>query len=146
MFSIYTAGSQDIVLDYDQAVFLIWFANLDEAVEIPYPPRTGPPKSITADDIMKIQGEVASSAELKKQIEDVKSEMKEKFHTSEQSRLYNRYLIKLLIGLVLTVIGWVFLKPMFDRNSQPKGVPPTAIQPASLPAKADPVPNKEQEK
>ena len=107
MFSVYNAGAQDIVLDYDQPVFLIWFAELDEETEAPYPPRTGSLKSITADDIMKIQGEVASPAELKKQMEELRAEMKERVYTTEQSRLYNRNLLLLLIGLCVTVVGTI---------------------------------------
>jgi dCTP deaminase len=74
MFSVYNAGSRDIALDYDQPVFLIWFADLDDNTEKPYPPRHGAPRCISADDIMKIQGEVASPGELKKQIDDLKAE------------------------------------------------------------------------
>jgi dCTP deaminase len=82
MFSVYNAGAQDIVLDYDQPVFLIWFADLDGPAENPREPRKGDPKSITADDIMKIQGEVASPAELKKQLDDLKVQMNEKFYSN----------------------------------------------------------------
>lgn len=142
MFSVYNAGCQDIVLDYDQPIFLIWFADLDEETEKPYPPRVGEPRRISADDIMKIQGEVASPAELKKQIEDLKNELREKFHITEQSRLYNRGLLTLLLGLVTTVIvailGWIFIKPTFDKSSLPKeSEPPTAIQ-TLPPGKVDP--------
>jgi dCTP deaminase len=151
MFSVYNAGSQDIVLDYDQPVFLIWFADLDGTVATPYPPRTGSPKSITADDIMKIQGEVASPAELKKQIENLKSEMKKKFYITEQSRLYNRNLLILLIGLLVSVVGailgWVFIKPTFDRASQPKDQKVSVVTQQERPLpKIDNVSDKGQEK
>lgn len=151
MFSVYNAGAQDIILDYDQPVFLVWFADLDEAAGKPYPPRTRDPKSITADDIMKIQGEVASPSELKKQINDLKADTNEKFYTTEQSRSTNRYLITLLIGLVVTVIGaiigWLIIKPTFDGGSQPKDLKvPAVTQPEVPPAKADVVPDKGQEK
>src|SRR5438105_14002630 len=118
MFSVYNAGSQNIVLDYDQPLFLTWFADLDDDTENLYPPRQGEPRGIGADDIMKIQGEVASPAELKKQIEELKTELKEKFHVIEQSRLYNRGLLTVILGLaasiIVAIVGWALLRPTFD--------------------------------
>lgn len=128
MFSVYNAGSQNIVLDYDQPLFLIWFADLDDNTEKPYPTRHGEPRCISAKDIMKIQGEVASPAELKKQLDDLKTEVEKKFHTVEQSRLYNRGLILLLLGAVATLILTVFIKPLFEGGKE--GSPPTKAKPA----------------
>ncbi|HYV39986.1 MAG TPA: hypothetical protein VE988_30150 [Gemmataceae bacterium] len=134
MFSVYNAGSQDIILDYDQPVFLIWFADLDEDTEKPYPPRTGEPRGISADDIMKIQGEVASPAELKKEIESLKTELKEEFHITEQSRLYNRGLLTVILSLVVTLIasilGWIIIKPTFDKTS-PTPLPASQTAPTT---------------
>jgi dCTP deaminase len=132
MFSVYNAGSQNIVLDYDQAVFLIWYADLDGPTKDPYPERTGEPRGISADDMMKIQGEVASPAELKKQLDDLKhqvenqavelkSEIDTKFRTTEQSWLINRWLLTVLVTALISIGATLFIKALFDssKSTQP---------------------------
>jgi dCTP deaminase len=134
-FAVYNAGSQTIRLDQGQPIFMIWFCDLDDPTEKLYDNRTPAQNVITADDVAKLHGEVASPAELKKQIDELKRELEKKtrelqaeidkkFHTVEQSRLFNRGLVMLAIGailsLTLTVIGWMFIKPIFDRPSEKK--------------------------
>ncbi len=63
-FAVYNAGSQPIVLDQDQRVFMIWFADLDHTDDDPYQNPPPAPNVITADDVARIQGEVASPAVL----------------------------------------------------------------------------------
>jgi dCTP deaminase len=127
-FAVYNAGSRTIVLDQDQRVFMIWFANLDHTDENPYPDRQQPQNAITADDVMRIHGEVASPAQLKKQIDDLRIDLEKKIHAVEQSKLFNRSLLTFLLGIVpsiaLAIIGWVFIKPTFDRASEAKNPPP----------------------
>lgn len=67
-FAVYNGGSRSIVLDQDQRVIMIWFADLDQPDDKPYPERTLPARVITADDVARIQGQVASPAELKPSI------------------------------------------------------------------------------
>src|SRR5271166_3262634 len=74
-FAVYYAGCRTIVLDQDQRVFMIWFADLDHTDENPYPDRQPPQNAITADDVMRIQGDVASAAVLKKQLDELKMEL-----------------------------------------------------------------------
>src|SRR6516225_6237147 len=45
-FAVYNAGSRTIVLDQDQRVFMIWFADLDHTDEAPYPDRPPAPNVI----------------------------------------------------------------------------------------------------
>ncbi len=135
-FAVYNAGSRTIVLDQDQRVFMIWFADLDHGDEDPYPDRQPPQiAAITADDVMKIQGEVASPAQLKKQIDDLKIDLEKKIHAVEQSKLFNRSLLTFLLGIVasiaLAIIGWVFIKPTFDGASDAKNLPPATSPSAS---------------
>src|ERR1043165_2086392 len=98
-FAVYNAGSQVIVLDQDQRVFMIWFADLDEVDDDPYPERPPGRITITADDVSKIQGEVASPAELKKRLDEFKVEVDKKFHAVEQTQLFNRALIMFFLGI-----------------------------------------------
>jgi dCTP deaminase len=118
-FSVFNAGSRSIVLDQDQRVFMIWFADLDQPDANPYPERQQPPFVIAADDVARMQGEVASPAELKTQLDDLKVELDKRFHTSEQTRLNNRYLITVLIGLVLAAVGKPYLDRILQREKSP---------------------------
>ena len=129
-FAVYNAGSRTIVLDQDQRVFMIWFADLDQSDEDPYPERQRTETVITADDVMRIQGEVASPAELKKQLDQLKSDLEKKIHAVEQSKLFNRSLITFLLGVVasiaLAIIGWIFIKPNFERPADAKASSPSS--------------------
>ncbi|MGH7651518.1 MAG: dCTP deaminase domain-containing protein [Gemmatimonadaceae bacterium] len=102
-FSVYNAGSHSIVLDQDQRVFMIWFANLDHEDDNPYPVRPHSALAITSKDVTKIYGEVASPAELKKQLEELKTDLDKKFHASEQTRLFNRSWIMLIVGILIAL-------------------------------------------
>ena len=90
--------------------FLIWFADLDQETKDPYnkPGREG----ITAEDIMKIQGEVASPGDLKKKIEDLRSEHDKKIHSIEKEQAVTRWLFA---AIVLFFIGGA-VKDYFDRR------------------------------
>src|SRR5262249_45064600 len=86
-FSVYNAGSQNIVLERKQPAFLIWFSDLDGETE-PYDGIHLGQTDITADDVMKLQGEVASPGQLKKEIQDL------------QNALTNvKYMLTVLVGL-----------------------------------------------
>src|SRR5947209_3028397 len=84
-FAVYNAGSRTIVLDQDQRIFMIWFADLDHTDADPYQERPPAPNVITADDVARIQGDVASPTVLKKQIDELKVELDKKFHAAEQT-------------------------------------------------------------
>jgi len=118
-FAVYNAGSRTIVLDQDQRIFMIWFADLDRPDEDPYPDRPPVQNAITADDVARIQGEVASPAVLKKQIDDLRTELDKKFHAAEQTRLFNRALIMLLIGIAATIAVSI-IKPYIEGSGNQK--------------------------
>lgn len=126
---------------------MIWYADLNGPTSDPYPEFEQKPTVIAAKHMNAIDGDVASPAELKRQIDELKAELKEKFHISEQSRLYNRSLLTVFLGLLISVItgilGWIVLKPTFDRSA-PASEPP--ILPASktvgVPSGADTQPEK----
>ena len=120
-FAVYNAGSKKIVLDQGQRIFMIWFADLDETDIDPYPEREGSGFAITADDVAAIQGDVASPAELKKQLEQLRLELDKRFHASEQTRLFNRGLLMLFIGIVVT-IALAIVTP-YLASSRQEGVP-----------------------
>jgi len=114
-FAVYNAGSRTIVLDQDQRVFMIWFADLDFPDDNPYPDRAQGQFAITADDVSRIQGDVASPAVLKKQLDELKVELDKRFHATEQTRLGNRSFIMLLLGAALA-LGGSLIKSCVDSN------------------------------
>ena len=119
-FAVYNAGSQRIVLDQDQPIFMLWFADLDDTDVDPYRKRQDSRHAITADQVAAIQGDVASPAELKKQLDDLKDELDKRFHATEHTRLLHRDLIILALGFILGIVGAVV---MTDRTpSQQEGV------------------------
>ena len=65
---------------------LIWYADLNGPTSDPYPEFEQKPTVIAAKHMNAIDGDVASPAELKRQIDELKAELKEKFHISEQSK------------------------------------------------------------
>jgi len=113
--AVYNAGSRTIVLDQDQRVFMIWFADLDFPDDNPYPDRAQGQFVITADDVSKIQGDVASPAVLKRQLDELKVDLDKKFHATEQTRLGNRSVIMLLLGAALA-LGGSLIKSCVDSN------------------------------
>ncbi len=122
-FAVYNAGSKEIILDQDERIFMIWYADLNAATPDPYPAVLPANSIITSEDVSRLKGEVASPAELKKQIDDLEKDVGIKFHTTEQSRLYNRSLLFLLIGIIATTL----IKPYFDGAKDP-GKPVEAVK------------------
>lgn len=109
-FAVYNAGSRKVVLDQDQRVFMIWFADLDNRDTNPYLNREQSKFSISAEDVSRIEGDVASPAMLQKQLNDLKADLDKKFHATEQTRQLNRTLILVIVGMLVT-IGITLLRP-----------------------------------
>ena len=103
-FSVYNAGSRSIILDQEQRVFMMWLASLDHTDCDPYPNRQRGRAVISADDVSRMHGDVASPAELKKELDELRLDLDKKFHATEQTRLTNRTLIMTLLGVVITIL------------------------------------------
>src|SRR6266498_245544 len=67
-FSVYNAGSRDIILERRQRVFLLWFSDLDQITDDTYAGSHANQNAITPDDVMRIQGQIASPGQLKNEI------------------------------------------------------------------------------
>jgi dCTP deaminase len=108
-FAVYNAGSQDIVLDQDQRVFMLWYANLDQQTTDGYGGQRPYQNVITSDDVMRIQGEVASPAALREKIEDLRKEFDDRLRPLEGFRqLITAVWVRVLGSLVLLLIGVLF--------------------------------------
>ncbi len=104
-FAVYNAGSQDIVLDHSQRVFLVWFANLDDSTEDVYTGRNLNQLSISGDDIMRIQGDVASPAALKKTVDELRGDYDKRISAVETSvTVWRGITIAFLIAITILVL------------------------------------------
>jgi dCTP deaminase len=107
-FSVYNAGSQNIVLQRKQRVFLLWFCDLDRSTSDTYKGARTKQFEISAEDVMRMQGEIASPGQLKKEIEDLKVSFNERIHTLTH-KLDN---IKLVLAWLVSIATSIALFSM----------------------------------
>src|SRR5262249_32473696 len=98
-FAVHNAGSQPVVLDQKQPIFVIWFSELDDVADDPSPNKPRGRYIITSDDVTRIQGEVASPAELKKRIDEL-----------ERKVANVLWLLSILVG----IFGGILAKGAYD--------------------------------
>ncbi len=113
-FSVYNAGGKNIVLDRTNPVFLIWFSDLEPTTDL-YNGNHNNQQEITADDVMRIQGEVSSPAALKSQLDELRKDVRDVRQWQENHRAFRSMLWSTLIagvigGLIVIGIQWV-IKP-----------------------------------
>lgn len=109
-FSVYNAGSKTVILDQGQRVFLIWFADLDRETAKGYGGQRSGQNEITSKDMMRIHGDVASPAELKKQLEELRSDVDRRIISIEKSEAILRWIVSALFLLLLAAL----LKPVLE--------------------------------
>lgn len=148
LFSVYNAGSKEIILDRNQPLFLLWLCNLDAETKETY---DKPGKStITGEDMMNLSGEVASPAMLKKEIEDLRNQLKELLDTLNR---YKDYFSKVMIALVIAAVigGFKYLAGIIAPASRNDGLPvvpaiSTSTNTSSTPREAVKSPDHAQQK
>ncbi len=111
-FAVYNAGSTDITLDQDERVFMLWFADLNEDTPDPYGPVPAASSIITSKDVDKLKGEVASPAELKKQVDEIKHDYDKRLQSVELSQ---KILQWLACALIVLILGTMLRAGWFDR-------------------------------
>ena len=115
-FAVYNAGSQNIVLSYGQRIFMLWLSELTDPTPDLYNGEHANQSEITSEDVMRIQGEVASPAALKKRVDKLQNQL--------------NLLWLLLIGLILALAG-AYAKFVLDEMRS--SVPTIAPVPISTP-------------
>jgi dCTP deaminase len=75
-FSVYNAGSQNIVLKCGDPVFLMWYCDLDRLTGDKYSGNHAGQNEISPEDVMRIQGDVASPSSLNQRLKDVEGNIK----------------------------------------------------------------------
>jgi dCTP deaminase len=112
-FSVYNAGSQNIVLQRKQRVFLLWLCDLDRATSDTYKGTRINQSEISTEDVMRMQGEIASPGQLKKEIHEVQTNVR---------------LLNWCLGILVTIVfGFIFL--FLRGNIQPTS---NTTQPAQV--------------
>lgn len=111
-FAVYNAGSQKIILSRGDRIFLIWFSDLCERTKDVYSGVHDHQSAITSADMMFLQGELASPAELKKQLDKLKI----------QFRIWQGVFITLLTGIIIGVVVLV-LRMYFEKPTAPSTPP-----------------------
>jgi dCTP deaminase len=107
-FAVYNAGSQKIVVARGDRMFMIWYSDLSEPTTDLYKGQLSNQNEITSEDVMFLQGEVASPAELKQRLDALGSEVGN----------WKKMTIAVLTGLIL-----LSLKSCFERPPAPS-IPP----------------------
>ncbi len=107
-FAVYNAGSQKIVVQRGEPIFMIWYSDLTGATTDLYKGDPCVLNEITSQDVMFLQGEVASPAELKKELDKLKSEF----------TFLKSLLIPIFVGLII-----LFFKSFFFEQPNLKGLP-----------------------
>lgn len=100
-YTVYNAGSGDIPLTCGAKVFLIWYSKLDDRTADVYKGSRNGQDYITDHEVACLQGDIASPAQLKKEINDLKM---------EDNNIKNQITIiwAIIIAMVLLVITPIF--------------------------------------
>lgn len=109
-FAVYNAGAKSIVLSRGESVFLIWFSCLDGTTEDTYNGNHAGENRISSEDIMRLQGTLASPASLNERLErleglvpvDISTQL-EKLKSSLDT--WKKIGVGLFVGVLLLILG-----------------------------------------
>lgn len=74
-FGVYNAGSSQVVIDAGAPMFTIWFCNFVAPTRDKYDGHWQGQNQITADDVMRLQGEVSSPAQLRQDLDELRKDL-----------------------------------------------------------------------
>lgn len=107
-FSVYNAGAKDIILAQGDRLFPIWFCTMTE------PTKDGQhyngdhlnQEGITSEDVALMQGELASPAELKRQLDGLRTELLNRIEvTAHTVAVWRNITIGLLVAAIPAAFG-----------------------------------------
>lgn len=126
-FAVYNAGSQNIPLSRGESTFIIWFSDLSETTGDGYNGEHNKQMGITSYDVRQLQGELASPAELKKQIDELKRENEQRFSVlDDKITTWRTITITLLCAIFIAVIVGIILPSLrisAERSDAPSNQP-----------------------
>jgi len=105
-FAVYNAGSTDIVLSRGKQLFMIWFCFLDSPTSQEYRGSHANQDELTADDVMKLQGEVASPAALNERVKEL--ERRFNFATNAIKAIVVAVILAAAAGVIANLVTKVF--------------------------------------
>jgi dCTP deaminase len=122
-FSVYNAGSQNIVLTRGQPVFLIWFNEVEPTMDR-YTGVHSDQQEISAEDVMRMQGEVSSPAALRQDIDALRIEVNRVLEIQNRRRaffsaIWAGTLGAIFGGLFVLLVQWAS-SPNSSAESSPK--------------------------
>jgi dCTP deaminase len=118
-FAVYNAGSQNIIVSRGERIFMIWFSDMNAVTPDPYQGKSAGQKEITSQDVMFIQGEVASPAALKSKIDDVKNEFERRLTVLDNKMsVVITLLVTLLVGSLLLILKMSIESSPSPQNQQ----------------------------
>jgi dCTP deaminase len=118
IFSVYNAGTSDVVINRGDRVFLLWFASLDSPTGDTYTGNRRNQASIPSNDIMALGEEPFSPVAVGRRVKDLESRVDRAVNTAKA----------LLIGVVLVLAAWLLSRG--DVAEMPN-VPTPSITPAA---------------
>ena len=109
-FSVYNAGSEKAVLDPGQPLFAIWFVDLMDEESNPYHGDHQNQMHITAEDVRKVQGDIASPGQLKTEINELRKDFDGKLAEVDKKQHLHAWVLTVLTALFFAVILVPMLK------------------------------------
>ena len=93
-FSVYNAGTDNILLRRKDPTFLVWFSYLDQSTGDTYQGKNRNTDSVSSDDAMRIQGGTPSPHSLEEKIKDLRSDVE------YVKKIANRTVFALIIAVI----------------------------------------------
>jgi dCTP deaminase len=125
-FAVFNAGPVPIHLKRGQAIFLIWYANLDGATAFK---KDGTlQKGIDPALVTAVAGELQSFASLSKKIKDIDKAVGDRIHAVEKEQTYYRVIGAIALALVIALtVNWL------KDSSSSRAAPPPATSASQSP-------------
>ena len=115
-FAVFNAGPVPIHLKRGQAIFLIWYASLDN--ETAFKKDDAVHKDIDPELVTAVAGELQSFAGLSKRIKDSEKALGDRVHAVEKEQTYYRVIGAVALALVIALtVNW--LKDSFAPRPNP---------------------------
>lgn len=126
LFAVYNAGPQSIILAQGEPAFLLWYLELDHPSDRPYLVDGDGRTEITSQDMMKIQGKVATPQALASQVDDLERRVVavENLRSGDMRTVRNAVIALVLVALL--TFAWNQGAELVDRIDQ-DGAPSTTL-------------------
>ena len=136
-YAVFNAGPVPIHLKRGQAIFLIWYASLDQESG-PRFRKTGPVRmGIDPEMISGVAGELQSFAGLSKRIKDTDKALGDRIHAIEKEQMYYRVIGAIALAVVVA-LGVSWARDSFSAKPGPTSQALPAAPSPPLPAAPSP--------